>query len=471
MRTLLIAIFLCFSLGMPTTTWAGDDIPVILDGKTVHFANSPLVIEERIYVPMHDLFTALNANVSYNGLTKNNKVTKGKTTIVFQVDSSTATVNGGKITLDAPPIVVDGITMVPLRMATSTLNASVAWDNGTVYINSDGSPIVLPKESKVTSTKTNLTLDGKEVAVNYVKIPQKLGLQPELVIGQNSVGQVEELFSLAERSYALVAINGGYFQSYDASKSMDPYSTLIKNGKLIHRGDTGSTIGFTADGQVKMDMINIALEGTVGKKSFAITNINHTPPSDSKSITVFTPERGKTVGFSYGLNVVIQGGEVVGTYENNDTPIPNNGYVLNLIKTADSANKLFEKGAKVEYKATYTNSSGTKVNWSDVQTAIGAGPLLVKNNAIVVNPSKEGFLDEKSFSLATTRSAVGVTESGDILLVAGISCTLDQMADVMCQLGAADAICMDGGASSGLYANGKYVVKPTRPISNALIFK
>jgi len=49
------------------------------------------------------------------------------------------------------------------------------------------------------------------------------------------------------------------------------------------------------------------------------------------------------------------------------------------------------------------------------------------------------------------------------------SATVRQLADIMKALGAYDAMNLDGGASSGLWVQGKYLVQPGRSISNALL--
>lgn len=52
------------------------------------------------------------------------------------------------------------------------------------------------------------------------------------------------------------------------------------------------------------------------------------------------------------------------------------------------------------------------------------------------------------------------------------SATIPELAKVMKQAGAYQAMNLDGGASSGLYYNGRYMTYPGRNISNALlIFK
>lgn len=65
------------------------------------------------------------------------------------------------------------------------------------------------------------------------------------------------------------------------------------------------------------------------------------------------------------------------------------------------------------------------------------------------------------------RSAIGVTSDRTLLLVT-CSCKAQQLAGVMNALGAKDAVNLDGGASCGLYANGKTIVSPGRLISNAV---
>jgi exopolysaccharide biosynthesis protein len=63
---------------------------------------------------------------------------------------------------------------------------------------------------------------------------------------------------------------------------------------------------------------------------------------------------------------------------------------------------------------------------------------------------------------------VGVTEDGWLLL-ATTTATVSQLARVMHALHAKDAMNLDGGASSGLWVRGKYLRRPGRAISNALL--
>ncbi|MCE5170636.1 phosphodiester glycosidase family protein [Paenibacillus profundus] len=104
-----------------------------------------------------------------------------------------------------------------------------------------------------------------------------------------------------------------------------------------------------------------------------------------------------------------------------------------------------------------------------VYGGLQAGPRLVTNGKVTVNPVKEGFKDPKIVTSGGARSAVGITKDHKLILMTTSSATIPQLANAMKQAGAYQAMNLDGGASSGLYYNGKYLTSPGREISNALL--
>ncbi|NER81522.1 MAG: phosphodiester glycosidase family protein [Leptolyngbya sp. SIO1D8] len=94
--------------------------------------------------------------------------------------------------------------------------------------------------------------------------------------------------------------------------------------------------------------------------------------------------------------------------------------------------------------------------------AIGGGPLLVQGGRIVVDAGAEGFSNAFA-TQAAPRSAIGITPDGTVLLVAihyspgGRGPTLQETAQIMVQLGAQDALNLDGGNSSSLYLGGSLI--------------
>lgn len=352
-----------------------------------------------------------------------------------------------------------------------------ALANTTVNMNMNNNPLLLARitdteTAKILTQSAEVTIGGKTVTVQYALVPKNANLTADLSIAQNALGQTDDLNNLASQGGSLAAINGCLFQSYDATKPMDPYGTLIKDGKLIHKGDLSAVVGLTKDNTVKIGIMQPVINLTLGSASIKADNYNHTPAQDGSAVSIFTRARGTKVGFNYGTNLLVSEGQIVQVLTNSNATIPMGGYVINL--TGEAAEKYqaqAAKGTKVSYSISYVNENGVKSDWSAIETAIGAGPILLKDGSTAINLAKENFTDISSADMSFARSAIGINESGNLLLVAGVNCNLAQMADVMSQLGAVDAICLGSGSSSGLYVNEQYLVKPNRSVSNALVFR
>ena len=108
-----------------------DDILVNLDGRTLSFEVPPMIINERTMVPFRTILEALGATVEYQEDGQYIKATEDDTVITMQINNPVATVNGEEKTLDSPPIIVDGSTLVPVRFISEALNATVNWNDKT----------------------------------------------------------------------------------------------------------------------------------------------------------------------------------------------------------------------------------------------------------------------------------------------------------------------------------------------------
>jgi len=122
---------------------------------------------------------------------------------------------------------------------------------------------------------------------------------------------------------------------------------------------------------------------------------------------------------------------------------------------------------RIEY---HRSKFGRDFRWAGtIRTAIGAGPMLLRNGRIALTPYDEGFGDPSIFALAR-RSAVGVNAQGKLLLVTvHTPVTLNKLAYIMLRLGSVDAMALDGGTSSALYSNGEYITKPGRALTNLIL--
>lgn len=82
---------------------------------------------------------------------------------------------------------------------------------------------------------------------------------------------------------------------------------------------------FTSDGSVKLGVIRSSVTATVGKNSYAVSLVNHTPAANSNSVVMFTGARGDTTQCALGTSVIVQNGEVISSVSKQEANIPNNG--------------------------------------------------------------------------------------------------------------------------------------------------
>lgn len=106
-----------------------------------------------------------------------------------------------------------------------------------------------------------------------------------------------------------------------------------------------------------------------------------------------------------------------------------------------------------------------------IEGGLQAGPRLLTNGIISLDVKTEGFKDPKILTGGGARSALGLTRDHKLILLTSSGATIPQLAQMMKQAGAYQAMNLDGGASSGLYYNGKYLTTPGRQISNAIVIK
>ncbi len=395
----------------------------------------------------------------------------GEKKAVFTAGSTEALLNGKKVTLAAAPVDSEQGMLIPVDVISDVWKASYGANDETLYIHTDGSKVVVPETQKVFVEQQAVTVGEKSVPVRYIRISDAAQLKIDVVLAQNLIGKSETLQDMAVRNSAKAAINGGFFQSFDETKAQEPYGILVKDGKLVHSDNTGSTLGFTKDGTIKLDVVRSVTTAKIAGTEYAVSLVNHSPAADSNAITLFTPAYGESVE-TIGSSVVVQNGAIIAIHDTKHTTIPKDGYVLLFTGDKAALTTAMKKTDVVSYSVSYVDANNAKIDWSDVQTAIGAGPILLKDGKTVLDPAKEGFTDTTSFQITVARSAVGITEDGTMLLVGGVKCTTEQLADVMAQLGAVDAIAMDSGASSGLYSVAEEsVAAPIKAISNALIIK
>jgi len=143
-RKALCAVAL-FGLAAAGTVAEAQSAPaVVINGQPMTFDQPPVEQAGRLFVPLRGVFEKLGASVVYQNGTIN--ATLGNLTIGLQVGSNQAMVGGHATSLDAPPFLLGGRVLVPLRFISQALGASVNYDSSTqtVYVNQGGNVAAAP---------------------------------------------------------------------------------------------------------------------------------------------------------------------------------------------------------------------------------------------------------------------------------------------------------------------------------------
>lgn len=310
-----------------------------------------------------------------------------------------------------------------------------------------------------------LTLSPAGAAPTSVTIdPSKF--RPQVIVGQGRLGSLDTFVNMVKRSKAEFAINGAFFDAYSNRPIRNTVQTLIRDGELINMSDIGVVIGFSETGQARIGRLKPRIRGKVGTQSWYAYRVNNDPSQTSNLAMEFNKFWGMETGFDGGIQVQIKNGTVT-KINRVSTTIPSDGYVLFFKGTEESLGKRFSVGARVTREVNLEGAPATF--WESVVTAVGAGPTLVRGGKVVVDAQSEGFSDPKILTGSGARSMIGVKANGHVVLAVS-SGTMSQIAKEMVTLGCIEAMNLDGGASSGLYASGRYLRTPGRELTNSLVF-
>lgn len=99
-----------------------------LDGVHISSDVSPYIENNRTMVPIRVISESLGAKVDWNGGTKTATVISGDKKIELTVDSETASVNGESVILDAPAVIHQNRTFIPIRFVSENLGCRVEWN-------------------------------------------------------------------------------------------------------------------------------------------------------------------------------------------------------------------------------------------------------------------------------------------------------------------------------------------------------
>jgi len=102
----------------------------MINGFEVPLDVPPSIIKGRTFVPIRFISEAFGAQVDWDGETRTVRIflEKTNTRVTLQINNTIARVNERIVTLDAPPTIIQGRTLVPIRFIAEAFGAQVDWD-------------------------------------------------------------------------------------------------------------------------------------------------------------------------------------------------------------------------------------------------------------------------------------------------------------------------------------------------------
>ena len=170
-----LALLLIFTLTLTLFSipaFASDEIKLEINGNIVTPSVAPVIENGTTLVPLRIISENLGATVEWDGTVRQVNIAKDETKIVLTIDKTTAIVNDMDTTLLLAPKIINGSTMVPIRFVSENLGVYVNWDSSsrTVQISATNDFTKPEAETPVQTTVTTGQKNALEKAKSYLSI-------------------------------------------------------------------------------------------------------------------------------------------------------------------------------------------------------------------------------------------------------------------------------------------------------------
>lgn len=302
-----------------------------------------------------------------------------------------------------------------------------------------------------------------------------------LAQAMDEVAGAETTSSMAQRHGALAAINGGYFRTTGIVRG-EPVGALTIGGKVLSEPvNNRAALAVSDDKQIRAAITHVTLKAELladGRAVFPINGFNR--PREKNELIVFTPEFHRTtltspdgVEFTVERNRVTAINDGVGSQA-----IPQNGVIVSATGSAqDWALKHLRRASRVEIKTEMKTDPQLSFK---PDFLLGGGPQLLSAGKKVLADEASRYSDSL-YRQRHPRTAIGWRTDGKLILLTvdgrqkqSVGMTLDELSNLMMELGCVEAMNLDGGGSTAMVVKNKIVNSPSdatgeRPVSDALL--
>lgn len=312
--------------------------------------------------------------------------------------------------------------------------------------------------------------------VDYNLKIDKLSLKP--VLAQGIVPGREDLQDLIRKNSALAGVNGGYFHY-----SGRPLGLIYINGELVSEPLFNRTaLLINKSNQISFAKVDWKGELLIPalKTEVIFDGVNRRGELDEAILfNHYYGDKMPKLEENY-CDLVVRSANILGVEKETGSTIfiPPDGYVIRVgSERNDILNNISKlKNLKVELKFNFSYD----FQENEIIHAVGGGPRLLKNGKIMTNGEKEHFQNDILFGRAP-RTALALTAEEHLIMVTidgrqselSVGMTLKELAQFLKDLGAVEAMNLDGGGSARMVVRGITMSNPNekRPISNGVIIK
>ena len=377
-------------------------------------------------------------------------------------------------------------------------------------------PNATPFETEVLDglmSRDRMLYSVRSVTPSPGKVSRKyVTVKPTLPIG--FAAHYQSLPDICVNQGTSAGINGGFFANFPEELSLhtvfnDPVGLLVVDGHVrfppsFRRG----TFIVSTDGSTHIEIIDLrSFSFLIGGRSFSGAKLwrgSESVPfevnqASCEGVAVFSSTFGSNSPGGQVVDFAVAGDLVVEVKKGGNARIPQSGFVLQIAdaRLADEMlrNLLATRGAnQLQCKL---HSDHAK---DGIKHAMAAGPVLISDGVSLkpgyfsTDPAVEEFgrgkLAPTRFNASiedvktrAPRSAVGVTRERHVLFVTidddrrvnmpsgqrrSIGATLSELAGIMKDLGCREALNLDGGGSSTLWAGGEVKNSPSDGFARAI---
>ena len=289
----------------------------------------------------------------------------------------------------------------------------------------------------------------------------------------------DRVSNMVKDAKAIAGVNGTFF-----GKAGEPLGVLMINSELVSYSIYDRT-ALIIDGKKDCYIDNFALYGESSIEGIKVQVAGINEKRQAGETIAYTPRFGKeTSEDGPGIILSVIGDEVKNISRTRGW-IPPDGYAISLDPSYYEALKdKIRIGTRVHTSLKLIPLSG--LSNIDIKHVIGGGPRLMKAGQIYISKNSERFQSDIAKSRAA-RTAVGITKDGLLAFATVDKCqkgpdreksvgvTLEELAQIMKELGCVDAMNLDGGSSSTMVLSSEVINSPSggseKAVSNGILIR